>query len=138
MASAVFVGCRRMHSPNITPLRSPPRTCPARRAPSRRSADLWLCWCWQWSGVVGSGWKVSPLGRNLFSEDELTEMQLNWENDAERSDLFRQALLLLRMDEFEDGVRSELYKCVKMIVEQEAWEHCVICKMQSNMTYLCM
>jgi len=52
----------------------------------------------------------------------LDEAQRAWERDAERSSLFREAMLLLSIDEWESGGRSALFKVAKAIVEQEEWE----------------
>jgi len=52
----------------------------------------------------------------------LDEAQRAWERDAERSSLFREAMLLLSIDEWESGGRSELLRVAKAIVEQEEWE----------------
>jgi hypothetical protein len=46
------------------------------------------------------------------SEEELIELQTQWEEDEHRSDLFRQALLLMRMEDFEQGDRSDIFKFV--------------------------
>ena len=52
----------------------------------------------------------------------MDEAQRAWERDAERSSLFREAMLLLSIDEWESGGRSELLRVAKAIVEQEEWE----------------
>ena len=57
-----------------------------------------------------------------MSEEELNELQKNWEEDENRSDLFRQALFLISMEDFEQGDRSDIFKFVKLVVEQEHWE----------------
>ena len=76
----------------------------------------------QWSGVAGK-WHINPLGRNLLSEAELIEQQRAWEADEERSDLFRQAVLVLKTDEFvQSEERSALFKLAELVVRQEEWE----------------
>ena len=52
----------------------------------------------------------------------MEEAQSAWERDAERSSLFREAMLLLSMEEWEHAGRSELFQLAKAIVEQEEWE----------------
>ena len=62
-----------------------------------------------------------------MTEAELEEMQQNWESSADRSDIFKLAVKLIRHDDMimlEITEHSNLYKYAKLVVEHEEWEDC--------------
>ena len=59
--------------------------------------------------MAGIQWKQTPNGRNLMTEAELEEMQQNWESSADRSDIFKLAVKLIRHD---DMIKLEIYFCL--------------------------
>ena len=109
----------------LAPFQYPnPRLCAVASSAASDQADGGLGVCVaQWSGVAGNDWQTTVFGRNIRTEAELFELEEQWEADAQRSELFHLAVMLVAQDEWEASAeRCELFRAAKLLVAQEEWE----------------